>query len=204
MAKIDGIEAVKGSEGTAAQTDQVGMQSAIAQAQEAAKKSSKKKGAIIAVVAIAIALVAAVCVWLFAFGGIGSFGAQEITAGQAPYKTEEEMEAESERIIEEGTFNISIASDIEFENATAEGTAYIENVPNNPYDIQVTITDTESGDVVYESPVIAPNNYVEKIRLSKELAAGEHDATATFAALDKETGEQKGTASAAITLNVLN
>lgn len=204
MTKNDGVEAIKGAEGATAQADQIGMQSAIAQAQEAAKKTSKKKGAIIAVVTIVIALVAAVCVWLFAFGGASFFSTQEITAGQAPYKTEEEMQAESERTIEEGTFNISIASDIEFENAAAEGTAYIENVPNNPYDIQVTITDTESGDVVYESPVIAPNNYVEKIRLSKELSAGEHDATATFAALDKETGEQKGTASAVITLNVLS
>lgn len=183
----------------ASQQQATGTTTADAIAQAEKKMRTTKRNVIIAVVALLVVIVAGVCIWLFAFGGAGHDDGAQIE-GQAPYKSEEEMQAESEREIAEGMFNISIATRIEFENANSEGLAYIENVPNNPYDMRVVITEDETGDVLYESGVITPNHYIEKIRLNKTLDAGEHAATATFTALDKETQEEAGQAAGAVTL----
>ena len=52
--------------------------------------------------------------------------------------------------------NISIASVIEFDDGTAPGTAYIENVPGNHYAMKVRIVLDDTGDVVYESGGLKP------------------------------------------------
>ena len=155
------------------------------------------------VIGLVLAAVAVwLCVWLFACNGSALFDANA-QDGQAPYKTQEEIQAELDRVVEEGMFNISIASVIEFEDAQAEGTAYIENVPNNRYNMKVAITDDATGDVLYESGVLAPNQYIEKIALAKEVEPGMYSCTALFTALDPVTTEQTGQAAAKITLNVL-
>lgn len=183
----------------APQQQAVGTTAADAIAQAEQKMRTTKRNVILAVIVLLVVAAIGVCVWLFAFGGAGQGDSAQVE-GQAPYKSEEEMQAESEREIADGMFNISIATRIEFDNANGEGLAYIENVPNNPYDMKVVITEDETGDVLYESGVITPNHYIEKIRLNKALDAGEHAATATFTALDKETQEEAGQAAGAVTL----
>ena len=166
-------------------------------------KAGSKRTIVVVVCCVVAALAVWLLIWLFACNG-SSFFDPAARTGQAPYKTEEEMQAELDRVIEEGMFNISIASIIEFENGSAPGTAYIENVPGNRYNMQVTITDDDTGDVLYESGVLQPNQYIEDIVLTKDLDAGTYDATATFTALDPTTYEQVGQAGAKISLNVVN
>ena len=60
-----------------------------------------------------------------------------------------------------------------------------------------------TGETVYESGVLKPNQYIEDITLTHALDAGMHDATATFVALDPVTHEETGKAAAKVTLNVL-
>ena len=84
-------------------------------------------------------------------------------------------------------FNISIASAIQFADGTSSGTAYIENVPGNRYNMQVVITDDATKEVLYESGVLAPNQFIEDITLAKDLEPGTYNATATFKALDPTT-----------------
>ncbi|WP_165253145.1 flagellar protein FliS [Adlercreutzia sp. ZJ304] len=165
------------------------------------KGGSRRTVLIVAGVVVA-ALVLWLLIWLFACNGRGIFDPNAQT-GQAPYKTEEEKQAELDRIVEEGMFNISIASAIQFEDGTSSGTAYIENVPNNNYDMKVTITDDVTGDVLYESGVLQPNQFIENITLTKDLDPGSYSATATFTALDKGTHEERGKAAAKVTINVL-
>lgn len=122
--------------------------------------------------------------------------------GQAPYKTAEEMQAELNRVVEEGMFNISIATEIAFADGSSPGTAYIENVPGNRYDMQVSIALDATGEEVYASGAIAPGSYLGDITLSQDPGPGEHAATATFVALDRETHEEAGRAAAKVTLVV--
>lgn len=122
--------------------------------------------------------------------------------GQAPYKTKEEIQAELNRIIEEGMFNISIASTIEFADGASTGKAYLENVPANRYAMRVKLTLDDGGEVVYESGGIAPGSYIEDIALSRDLEPGEYAATAAFTAYDMDTHEEVGVAAARVTLVV--
>lgn len=167
---------------------------------QAPKKNTKRT--VLIVVGVIIAAVAVwLVVWLFACNGSSLFDNTART-GQAPYKTQEEIQAELDRTVEEGMLNISIASVIDFESPTAPGTAYIENVPSNIYNMQVRITEDATGDVLYESGILQPNQYIEDIVLAKSLSAGSHPATATFIALDPTTYDEVGQAAAKITLNV--
>lgn len=167
-------------------------------------KASRKRLFVGLAVAAAVVVVAVVL-------GVRSFSQQEeggffldpnAQEGQAPYKTEEEIQAELDRIVEEGMFNISISSVIEFADGTSEGIAYIENVPGNRHHMQVTITLDDTGEEVYESAGIAPGNYVETITLSRDLDPGTYDATATFTAIDQESLEEVGKAAAKVSIVV--
>ena len=122
--------------------------------------------------------------------------------GQLAGKTPEEVQAELDRIVEEGVFNISIAPAVYFADAGAAGDVRIENVPGNRYDMRVSIALDGTGELVYESGVIEPNHHVQTARLSARLVAGAHPATAVFTALDPVTGDEAGRASAKITLVV--
>ncbi len=170
----------------------------------AAADAPSHKRTILIVAGIVIAAVAIwACIWLFACNGASLFD-PDARDGQAPYKSAEEMQAELDRVVEEGMFNISIASSIQFDEGTSSGTAYIENVPGNHYLMRVAITDDETGEVLYESGVLKPNQFIESIALARDLDQGTYPATATFTALDETTHEEVGQAAAKIAINVLN
>ena len=135
-------------------------------------------------------------------GAVDDFFDPNAKAGQVPTKTPEEMQAELDRIVEEGMFDLSIASVIEFASPGATGKACIENVPGNRYDMTVSIRLDGTCEEVYASRGIAPGNYIEDIALVRELATGSHDATATFTAYDRETHVEVGAAAAKVVLAV--
>lgn len=171
--------------------------------QNGGKGASGKRTVLIVLGIVIVAIIVWILIWLFACGGSGMFDANA-RDGQAPYKTEEEIQAELNRQVEEGMFNISIASTISFEDGQSEGTAYIENVPGNRYNMKVSITDDDTGDVLYESGILKPNQFIEKIALTRDLDQGTYAATATFTALDQATFEEVGQAGAKVVINVLN
>lgn len=170
--------------------------------QSEAKGGAFKKRITIAIAAVLVLAAVAFGIWWFS-GGQDDFFDSNALEGQAPYKTPEEMQAELDRIVEEGMFNISIASVIQFDEGTASGKAYIENVPGNRYLMQVDITLDDSGETVYETKAIKPGQYIEDITLSKDLDQGTYPATATFTALDADSREEVGQAAAKVTLNVM-
>lgn len=161
-------------------------------------------------VRIVAALMAACLCMSFALVGCSSASSSNESSsnapqdGQAPYKSEEEMQAELDSKVEEGMLDISISSKIDFENGTSEGVANIENVPGNIYDIKVSIELSDTGEVVYESPLMTPNQYIEKIKLNRDLDAGTYPAIATFTAYNTEDGVEEGQAAAEITIEVAN
>lgn len=166
--------------------------------------SGGHKRTVLIVLGVVIAAMAIwLLIWIFACGGPSIFD-QSAQNGQAPYKTEEEIQAELDRTVEEGMFNISIASTIQFADGASEGTAYIENVPGNHYLMKVSITDDATGDLLYESGVLKPNQYIENIALAHDVDPGSYPATATFTALDQTTYEEIGQAAAKVVINIEN
>lgn len=171
-----------------------------AQAQVPPKRTKRTVAVVLLIVAIAIA--AWLAIWLFACNGSSLFDPNAQT-GQAPYKTDAEIQAELDRVVEEGMLNISIASTIEFADGTSEGTAYIENVPGNRYNMQVTIVDDETGETLYQSGVLSPNQYIENITLTKDLEPNTYACTANFTALDPTTFDEVGEAAAKVSIVVV-
>lgn len=167
------------------------------------EQEPKKKSKAPIIILIVVLVLAAIGVGAWAFiSQSGGFYDNSAQNGQAPYKTDEEKQAELDRVVEEGMLSISIASVIEFQNGTSEGTAYIENVPSNKYVMKVTITLDSNDEVVYESGGIKPDSHIDTIKLTKDLAAGTYPATATFTAYDPDSLDEVGQAAAKITIVV--
>ena len=85
----------------------------------------------------------------------------------------------------EGTFAYRIDGAPEF---SADGAGYIglQNPAFNQYLMVLEIAD-ETGQVIYRSGYLAPNQYLEEIQLGTPLAPGRHDCTAYINAVDPQT-----------------
>lgn len=116
--------------------------------------------------------------------------------------TEEELQAELNRIVEEGMFRISIASTIiAGEDGRAE--VRIENNRTNRYLMQVAILLDQNGEEIYRTDLIDPGYYIKDTWLDKKLPGGEYEATAVFTALDPETEGEVGRVNAKVRIVVL-
>ncbi len=171
----------------------------------AAQDDKKKKrgagfyiGMIIAAIAIILALVFAVFMFMNSTQASNRGGA----AGQLEGKTPQEIQAELDKVVGEGMFNISIASAVEFADGTSEGEVKIENSPANRYLMQVDMM-LEDGTVIYESPILEPNYHIQTAKLSEDLDPGTYEVTAVFYALDPNTEQEVGQAAAQVTITVL-
>lgn len=153
-------------------------------------------------VAIAALITAGVLAWFMLSGAQPSNRAGSL--GQLEGKSPAEIQAEIDRVVEEGMFNISIASVVQFPSGTAEGELRIENVPNNPYLMRVVIVCDDTGEQVYESGILEPNYHIQSDVLDVALPKGSYRCTATFHALDPNTEEEVGTAGAQMLIEVLS
>lgn len=173
------------------------------------EQNRKKRGAgfYIGMSIIAIALVAGLAVGTFLFMNstqiVPSHRSGEL--GQLDGKSREEIQAELDRIVQEGMFNISIANVVQLPNGSAEGEFSIENSPANRYNMQVTITVADTGEQVYESGIIEPNYHIQYAKLDTPLPKGTYNCIATFHALDPEKNDAEvGQAAASMTIIVVN
>lgn len=119
-------------------------------------------------------------------------------------KTPQEIQGVLDSIVEEGMFNVSINARAVFENSKSEGSLGMENIPENRYYARVTLLSDLDGAVLYESKGIKPGQYIDKIKLKKNLAAGEYPCTARIIATDPETLEDIGQVQVKIQVIVVN
>lgn len=174
-------------------------------AAEAAKKSGKILGMskhVFAALVAVVAVTAAVLVGVVATQqpAVEDWFDSNAAQGQFEGKSKEEIQAALNEEVAKGMMNISIAAVIEFPNGASEGEARIENIAANPMDQKVSIALKDSGEVVYESGALAPDQHIQNIKLTRDLDPGEYDAVATFTGYDRETHKQTGQAAAEITL----
>lgn len=128
----------------------------------------------------------------------------EAKLGQLEDKSNEEIEAALNEVVEEGTVCISINMNPVFSSGKAEGTLKIENGPMNLYNQRVVITLAETGEEIYHSGLMPVDSHIQTDKLDVELEAGEYDAIATFHAYDVETDAEIGAAIAQIRISVLS
>lgn len=173
-----------------------------------AQKRARRRRRVIIVVCSLLVLVAvgAGALWYLnpfeeAAGG-GRYHNPNADVGQLEGKTPEEIQAELNRVVDEGMFNISIAEVLSFPDGASEGDVRIENVPNNRYLMNVVVTLKETGEEVYESGILEPNHHITKGTLKVDLDKGTYPATAMFTALDPETEAVVGEAAAEVTIMV--
>ncbi|MBE5803141.1 MAG: hypothetical protein E7316_01345 [Clostridiales bacterium] len=175
------------------------------------KRSRKKKTQLILVIALALILIAAIVTGVLLLLNDKSDAEYEryqfdtdAIAGRIQRMSEEEIQQELNRVVEEGMFNISIASAIVFTSPEAEGQARIENTEANHYHMQVDIFLDETGELVYASKLLQPGYSIENIRLTSALAPGEYNATAVFSAITQEEMQLFGQAAAQIKLYIMD
>lgn len=170
-------------------------------------KSSAVWKILLAVVLIAALAAVGLFVWHSFFRDTGYDRYQfdtEAMAGRIQRMTEEEVQAELNRVVEEGMFNISIASAIVFESPEGEGEARIENIEANRYHMQVDIVLDETQEVIYSSQLIRPGYSIEFIKLSKKLEPGAYDVTAIFSAITQDEMQLFGQAAAEVKIYILD
>lgn len=164
------------------------------------KRPSKALGIGCALAAIAVC--ATLCAILFGPGFQDDWYDQNAIEGSYEGKSEADIRADLERQIAEGMMNISIASNVLVSSETGMADLRIENIPGNHVDQKVAVTLDETGETLYRSEAIAPGTCVQEAGLSRTLAPGTYDATATFVGYDPQTHEEQGTSAAKITLTV--
>lgn len=65
-----------------------------------------------------------------------------------------------------------------FSERTGEGTLALQNPPTNPYSCRVEIRLEQTGELLYDSGILKPNEVVNKAVLEKELESGTYAAYA--------------------------
>ncbi len=168
------------------------------------KKKGRGPGFWIPVIIACLAVVACVIFGVISLQDSAGVRDPNVSAGQIEGKTPDEIQAELDRVVEEGMFNIGISGNVKMQNGEEPAKLLIENVPGNRYLMRVTITRDDNGEEIYKSGIIEPNYHIQEVKLDKVLPKGDYKCTAIFEALDPDTEEQVGTAAAQIDIHVYN
>ena len=124
--------------------------------------------------------------------------------GMIEGRTEKEIQELLNTVVQEGMFNVSVNPNPAFADGKSEGNLCIENIKANHYYARVVLTLDESGEEVFESKGLKPGQYIENVKLSKNLKKGTYPATAQFIITDPETYKDIGKVNTQVTLTILN
>ena len=119
-------------------------------------------------------------------------------------RSQEEIQEELNRKVEEGMINISMNLNPVFEDGGSAGSLLIVNEEINRYPQIVEIYRKDTDELLYRSGSIPVGHSVERGELLVDLPAGDYNAIAYFNAIDPETGALVGKAGAEIVISVLH
>ena len=112
--------------------------------------------------------------------------------------------AELDDIVREGMMTFSINATPSMKDGKAMANLLIENPPDNGNRFTVSITREDTGEKIYQSGYLDPEQYIENAPLDVELEAGEYACIASFDAYRISDNAYIGRAGAKITLYVQN
>ena len=152
-----------------------------------------------------------ICVLVIAgAGGYVYIKTKEIPLVQEPnvtvgsYGSPGELQAELDRIVEEGKVTISINATPVFSDGTSEGNVLIGNPPENKNRLTVKLIQDETGDTLFQTGYIDPNQQIDEMALDVDLPAGEYPCTAVFNAYRITDNSYIGTVNAEIMVQIQN
>ena len=119
----------------------------------------------------------------------GSMG--QIGSGIMPGMTPEEIQRYLNEQADKSKFVIDINSYLEFDNANSEAYLRLINGKNSAYAIKLVVRLEDSNELIYKSPLVKPEQYIEYIKLSKKLKAGSYRAIGTYEFYDLENTDVK-------------
>lgn len=125
-------------------------------------------------------------------------------AGILPGLTEEELQAELNRRVEEGNLAISINTQLTFPSGTEMGNVRIENSAKNHYLMVVEMYRKDNNERIYKSGTIEPGYYLAQDKLEKDLLKGKYEVNVHFKAYDTKTEDFVGESVIGTTIEVLN
>jgi hypothetical protein len=126
----------------------------------------------------------------------------EVFDGMLPTDNPDEVLALLQEKVDENQFAFRVNANPYFNADCKSGNLRLENPARNIYCMQVELILDKTGEILYSSPLIKPNQYIEYIGLSQKLASGDHIATVRFIAVHPDTDAYMGEVAAAITLSV--
>lgn len=126
----------------------------------------------------------------------------EVFDGMLPTDNPDEVLALLQEKVDASQFAFRINACPYFDADCKRGNLRIENPTRNLYCMQAELVLDETGEILYASPLIRPNQYIEHVALSRKLTSGEHAATVRFIAIHPETDAYMGEVAAAITLGI--
>ncbi len=118
--------------------------------------------------------------------------------------TDQRVSERAQEIADANYFTLQINPEPIFEDGQSTGSIEIVNPGTNVYPIAVDISLLSSGEVIYSSGAIYPNQFVENVALATPLAKGEGPAKATINIYDPESKEKQGVTEAELTIIVKN
>lgn len=107
-------------------------------------------------------------------------------------------------LVQEGMLTFSINATPCMADGRSKANFLIENPPDNGNRFTVTITREDTGEELYKSGYLDPEQYIEEAPLAVELPAGEYSCVADFDAYRISDNAYIGRGSARITLYVQN
>lgn len=171
------------------------------------KEKKKRKRGFLLILLVLLLVAGGVVAWRFWPQGKSQYELDaDALAGFLSTHTQEEIEAELNRIIDKGRFNISINPTV---TVQADGTAnfMIENVPANHYWMQVTVyyQDTDGTQrELYHSGMIKQGYYIEEAKVNGDMPEpGTYNARAVFTAVKPDSDEEIGQSAATMVIQVL-
>lgn len=107
--------------------------------------------------------------------------------------------------IDESMFTINVRAQPVFTNGSSKGVVDIVNNPSNKFPCKVVLTIDKTGEEVYRcDELIYPGQYINEIKLSKNLEKGAYPATLTYYVYNKDGKESIGVMNAGITIAIQN
>lgn len=114
---------------------------------------------------------------------------------------EEVLATLSEQRTPPGSYEVTMNSTWNFENGeAASSNAYVKNAEANTNAVYFDVTLADTGETLYESPILPIGSYLEEITLDTVLSAGSYDCLITYHLLDEN---DKSISTVKLTLTII-